>query len=305
MIYELGRMVLGSSDYMEISSQHFEEIERAKKCLIEALYIEEKFNLVVDNYLEFEIDLLEGAARNMVRFTPNYAEFQLDRSRINRRLINLLSTCKSYTDQSSFHLTNMFGKRSEVLNAFKQDLKTETGPGFRVMSEVRNFAQHRGYPIHSVYCSAKWTGMENTAKLPFSMVPLIDVRGIQEDTRLDKQVRKELKSKGENVDVRPLIRDYLAALGSIHERMRCRLKPHINEWEMIILGAIERFRAHCGQEKSVVGLAALAKNVDGKLCQEVPLFTKFIEYRKGLETQTLGLSTLARRYVTSEGNSDV
>src|SRR4249920_1570372 len=124
-------MVLGSSTYVEISSQQFREIARAKECLIEAFYIEEKFSLIVDNYLEFEIDLLEGAARRMIRFKADYGEFQLDRTRVNRRLINLLSTCKSYVDQSKFHLANMFGRQSDVLSEFKKDLETETGLAYR------------------------------------------------------------------------------------------------------------------------------------------------------------------------------
>lgn len=302
MLYKLSRMVLGSSAYAEISSQEFTEIVKAKECLIEALYIEEKFSLIVDNYLEFEIDLLEGAARSMIRFKANYGEFQLDRTRVNRRLINLLSTCKSYVDQSKIHLANIFGRQSDVLSEFKKDLETETGVAYRVMSEVRNFAQHRGYPIHSVSYPAKWTGVEDSAKLQFSMVPLIDMKEIQEDPKFDRQVVNLLRSKDEKIDVRPLIRDYLATLGGIHEKMRGRLNPYLNEWEMIIVSAIERFKAQCGEEKSIVGLAALAKEDRGKISQEVPLTTSFIEYRKGLEAQAPSLSTLARRYVTSEGD---
>ena len=302
MLYKLSRLVLGSSAYVEISRQQFGEIVLAKECLIEALYIEEKFGLIVDNYLEFEVDLLKGAARSMVRFKANYEEFQLDRTRVNRRLVNLLTTCKSYVDQSKFHLTNMFGRQSDVSSKFGMDLKTETGVAFRVMSEVRNYAQHRGFPIHSVSSSAKWTGVEDSAKLPFSMVPLIDLSELKEDPSFDRQLLNLLPSKDGKTDVRPLIRDYLASLGGIHEKLRGRLKPHINGWEMTIVSAIEQFKAQCGEEKSIVGLAALAKEDGGKISQEVPLFTGFIEYRKGLEAQASSLSTLARRYVTSEGD---
>ncbi|MCM3903941.1 MAG: hypothetical protein ND866_19745 [Pyrinomonadaceae bacterium] len=134
------------------------------------------------------------------------------------------------------------------------------------------------------------------------MVPLIDMREIQEDPKFDRQVVNLLRSKDEKIDVRPLIRDYLAALGGIHERMRGRWNPYLNKWEMSIVSAIERFKAQCGEEKSIVGLAALAKEDGGKISQEVPLTTSFIEYRTGLEAQAPSLSTLARRYVTSEGD---
>lgn len=301
MIYKLTRMVLGSSDYVEISDNHFRDIEKARDCLIEALYIEEKFSLVVDNYLEFEVDLLEGAARTMVRFTPKYSDFQMDRSRINRRLINLLSTCKSYVDQTRVHIKNMFGRGSEGFKAFQHDLDSEEGLGYKVMSEVRNFAQHRGYPIQSVSYPAKWTGTDENAKLPFSMVPFIELKEIQEDPQFDRQLLKQLMTKDPKIDVRPLMRDYLATLGGIHEKVRVRLRPHIDEWEVTLLGAIERYRGQFVEEKSIVGLVALAKKDNGTVLQEVPLTTSFIEYRKDLEMRTSCLSTLSRRYVTSEG----
>lgn len=301
MIYKLCRRILGSSTTVEISSQQFREIERARDCLIECLYIEEKFNLIVDNYLEFEVDLLEGAARNMVGSLSKYSEFQIDRSRINRRLINLLSTCKTYLDQSKVHLATMFGRRSENYCAFKEELEAEAGLSYRVMSEVRNFAQHRGYPIHSVSYPAKWTGIDDNAKLPFSMVPFIDIKELQADPQFESDVIKQLKRKDERVDVRPLVRGYLASLGTIHERMRNRLKPHIADWETTIVGAIELYKSQCLKESSIVGLSALAKDA-GKIIEEIPLITGFIDYRKEIEARVLTLSTLPRRYVTSEGD---
>ncbi len=57
MRYELTRSVLGAAASVEISSQRFYEIERAKRNLIEGLYIEEKSSLVNGIFSYVSIDL--------------------------------------------------------------------------------------------------------------------------------------------------------------------------------------------------------------------------------------------------------
>lgn len=302
LTYELSRMVLGSSASLPITKQQFDMIEQAKRNLIEALYIEEKFTLILDNYLEFETDLLDYAARNMVRFIGDYAEFQVNRSQINRRIINLLTTCKSYLDQTPGHLMKIFGRRSEVVKRFEAELvhQDQSCVAYKIMSAIRNFAQHKGYPIGGVIYPNKWSGEGEDARLLFSVTPLIDLKEVLEDGKFDPVALKHLHGLGGKVDARPVVRDYLSSIGAIHENVRASMRFYIAEWEALIFEAIESFKREFPGEESVVGLAALAKDKSTKGYREVPLFTGFIEYRKRLVAQTASLSNLSKRYVTSE-----
>jgi hypothetical protein len=58
MNYGLKRYVLGSSAFVEIAEKEYVDIKSAKANLLEALFIEQKFDAVIENYLELEICFL-------------------------------------------------------------------------------------------------------------------------------------------------------------------------------------------------------------------------------------------------------
>ncbi|MEP7153327.1 MAG: hypothetical protein ABI856_16615, partial [Nitrospira sp.] len=150
---------------------------------------------------------------------------------------------------------------------------------------------------------ARWSGDGENATLSFSVIPTIDLKQILDDDKFDETALNHLESLGGKIDAKPLVRDYLASIGAIHESIRASMKSSLLEWETIICEAIESFSREFPDEGSVLGLAALAKNVGTNGYREVSLFAGFIEYRKNLETQTSSLSTLGKRYVTSQAHN--
>src|SRR5438874_20314 len=114
MKYKLAREVLGSSAFIELSEAEYLQIKSAQKNLLEALFMEEKLDVVIDNYLELETDLLSSAARHMVQRNQDYIWFQTERNLLSRRLVNLLSACRLYVDQTRHHLSNIFGSELDV-----------------------------------------------------------------------------------------------------------------------------------------------------------------------------------------------
>lgn len=111
---------------------------------------------------------------------------------------------------------------------------------------------------------------------------------------------KEIKSSGDKIDIKPLIRDYIASLGSVHENIRAILKEEVQYWTQTILAAMNLFKERYPKEPSIVGLAAVVRNDDGTYSQPVHLFNDFMEYRQQLEKKNSSLSTLGKRYVSSE-----
>ena len=134
----------------------------------------------------------------------------------------------------------------------------------------------------------------------FSLAPCVYPEDLQDDKVFKKAVLEELKSSGDNIDVKPLIRDYIASLGSVHEKMRELLKAEVDYWTQTILTALDQFKERYPDEPSIVGLSAVVRNDDGTYSQHVPLFKDFMDYRQQLERKNSSLSTLGKRYVSSE-----
>lgn len=60
-------MVLGGgSEFIPISKSKFNQVGRSKNILIEALRIEEKFELLLENFIEYETDLMDISNRFMI-----------------------------------------------------------------------------------------------------------------------------------------------------------------------------------------------------------------------------------------------
>ncbi len=160
--YELRRQALDSKNAVRIDETKYAKLAHAQKALLHALYIEEKLYLLLENFVEYEGELLSVGLSRMVFQRNDYTEFRDDVSLINRRLVNLLSACRAYLD-SLLHHVNQICSPSKDESATLKKAKSEQYDsifGYRVMEELRNHVQHRGFPFQSSTFGGKaeWRG---------------------------------------------------------------------------------------------------------------------------------------------------
>ena len=89
MKYILRKRGLGKVPEIEISEQEYLGLEWAKLVLSEALRIEEKYEMLLQNYLAFEKLQMNFATESMVRTFGGYEEAFDIRLRLNIHLLNL------------------------------------------------------------------------------------------------------------------------------------------------------------------------------------------------------------------------
>jgi hypothetical protein len=301
MKYLLAKRTLGSSVTIKITEQEYNKIKTAKNNLLEILYIEEKFDIFVDNYLEFEMDLLNYAARHMVRGINTHAGLQIGLNQINRRIINLLSTGRLYLDQSVHNLSNISSK-TNTIEEIKKEKTTqyEQYLGYRVMDALRNYVQHRGYPIQSLTYENKFVGKNPNERLLFSITPYIQIQELEKDNKFKKEVLKEIKLLGEKIDLKLLIREYVEALWNIHAKVREFLKSDILDWEQLFQSTIDKFKSKNPKIGSIVGLSAVKQNENGTYKESIEIIKYIIEYRQELQIKNSTFVNLSKRYVTNE-----
>jgi hypothetical protein len=96
-----------------------------------------KFNLLLENYMEFEQELLNLTARQMVFTQSNWSSFNRDIQVINRRMANLLTACRLYVDQVSHDISLLYGSCSDHLQKLKKEFSKQYD------SKVEGKAQNR------------------------------------------------------------------------------------------------------------------------------------------------------------------
>lgn len=99
MQYGITKRLIGHQNFLEISRENFDEAKMAHDCLGEALRIEEKFNIILENYREFESELLSLCLNFAIFSDRTWSSFQNEIHIVNRRVLNLLTTSRLYVDQ--------------------------------------------------------------------------------------------------------------------------------------------------------------------------------------------------------------
>ena len=94
MRYILGKANLGCEPEIEISQETYASLQNARNVLHTALASEEKYEIVILNFLDLEKRLLEIAMTMSVRDTSEYLDLSDFRLLLNARLLNLLRQCR-------------------------------------------------------------------------------------------------------------------------------------------------------------------------------------------------------------------
>jgi uncharacterized protein with HEPN domain len=302
MKYLLTERTLGSSVYIKIDEHEYKKIKTVKNNLLEIFYIEEKFDIFIGNYLEFELDLLKYAAYHMVRGYGTHNELHRGLNQIIRRIINLLSTGRLYLDQSIHNLNNIPSIKSINIEEIKKEKNKQYDQylGYRAMEALRNYVQHRGYPIQGLTYNNKLVGKDPNEKYLFSITPYIQVQEFEKDNKFKKEVLEEIKRLGEKVDLKPLIREYVEALWNIHAKIRELLKSDILEWEKLFQNTINKVPNNNSKIRSNISLSAVKQNEDGSYVDPIEIDKFIIEYRQELQRKNSTFINLSKRYVTNE-----
>lgn len=305
MDYGLARQVLDHKAFIQITESEFWEIEAAKDGLLQALFIEEKFDLVIENLLDLESTMLNSAVRGAYLHNQDWESYQEERGLLNRRLINLLTAARIYIDHVKHHVKKVFSDAHELAstpdlrNLFSREYDARLG--FRAGEALRNFVQHRGFPVHGI--TFEMSRMDSTgegcANLRCGLSPYLVPKELREDGDFKKSVLKELESFGKKVDLRILVRDYVEGIASVHNDIRERVQPHVDRWEEKIISAITRFEQE-SPEEGVIALSAIQRNEDGRWVRAVQIFAEFMQYRQTLRKKNSSLQSLGKKYITSE-----
>jgi len=282
---------------LTITKGDFEQALVAYNGQLVALQIEEKYTLLLDNYKEFEKEMLAiGFAHLMyheIRWSPSVAKLQ----NLNRLLCNVLSSCKLYLDQVRHDFSGLFGNASPEFDALKVSTNDQCDHrlGYRVGEALRNFAQHAGLPIDELRLELSKEQTSGVRK--YGVTPLMNMERVRATGGFKKSVMSELSALNQKVDLKPHIRDYVDGLSAVHRTVRTQIASKLCAWEAALAGALENFEKQNGTDHGAVWLCE--RDNDGKVIRYVPIVPEVEDRRRELAAKTARL-LVAGSIVTSE-----
>ena len=283
---------------MEIERARFEKLKASRPVLTHALAIEEKYSIIITNFLELEREATNASITEMVQSHNEYKDFFNIRLALNTCLVNLLTSVRLYVDQLSSHICACLPidkdakAKTKALFSAEYDSRFE----YRFMEALRNYVQHSGIPVHRVSTGAKRIDLDD-GLLEFSLYFGAQREELASDRSFKKKVLDEMP---EAVNLKSSSRIYIEAISNIHEQGRLLIENEVNESRSILEKAIRDYTVV--YEKEPVGLFAYEFQGDAKV-DEVSVLTKWDDVRKELLKRNGKITNLGKRYVSSEAHN--
>ncbi|CAO4142269.1 hypothetical protein PKCBPO_01100 [Methylorubrum thiocyanatum] len=257
MAYILTNLQASSTSNIPISDHDVQEIKSALNTIVVATNSEESFDGLIENYFEFEQELISITLKHMLFMGDSIENYRL-MSIVSRRLMNLMSSARSYLDYTPKYLERIFGEACPEAKAFADATRAayDGRLGYRTLEALRNYSQHRGFPVHGVWLGAGWTGGRKNGLNRYHISPRLDYKTLIQDKKFNKRVGRELEALGDNIRLKILVREYIEGLDECNKIAR----DYIHNRYIAATDTIDRYRSQyikmfssCGiDEKSII-----------------------------------------------------
>jgi hypothetical protein len=229
------------------------------------------------------------------RFQDGVA-FQAPRNTTARKLSNFLSSVRLYQDTVGRHAKSIT-KDEAVGTAIGTAMshQFDSSLSYRVLDALRNYAQHQTLPIHGFSMDHRW--VEDRSYSEHEFQPVVIVKELARNPDFRKKTLDEIINGPETLKLKPMVRDYVESLSTIHEEFRAKTQSSTDQYLNTIAMAKGRlFGKFAGTED--VGLAVFEADNEGlKVGNETGLSKTLGDYLEFLRKKNRHLVSFARRRV--------
>src|SRR5690349_15095768 len=125
MNYGITIVTDGDWAFLAITSEEFGKVKLARANLLAALGSEEKCELLIENFTEYEREVFGIAQRRLLKGGSSWAASLEDMLLLNRRLVNVLTAARMYADQIKHDINSIYGSVSKVADRVRESLSRE------------------------------------------------------------------------------------------------------------------------------------------------------------------------------------
>lgn len=262
---------------------------------MQRVFIEEKFDFVVENLVAFEAAVQQAAKLCIATSRPS-VDYQVNKSDLNRHVANLVALGRMFIEQSLVHVTklNKLADRELFDLAAARRRQYDTRLGYQLFEELRNYMLHRSSAVHLVeYCSGKQYNDEGVMSLHHEVVAYTSSAQLREDKKFKSRVAEKLEAIGDKHDLVTMARDYVAGLWDAQLELRSALDAAHSEIEAPFTEAIATYTGTEFTDQQPVAVAAVARSEDGTIRANTPIVLDLIAQRKHYEQKNGPASRLA------------
>jgi hypothetical protein len=294
--YFLAQLFLSSEAEIELSQSEYASIAGAVDKLLECLDAEEKFDCLLENYRDLERFMTDQAFESMFNNLKDEVAFQVPRNTTARKLSNFLSSVRLYQEQVGRHagaIANNAKPRASICEAMHRQF--DSSLSYRILDGLRNYAQHQALPVHGFSIGGTW--VQNRTYSEHEFQPVVSVQELARSPKFRKKTLNEIINGPDQLKLKPMLRDYVESLSTIHQVFRVTTEPSTVEYLATIESAKARLFAKFPGTKDI-GMAVYEADDEGvKVGNETGLSAQLSEYLSFLRSKNRHLVNFARRRI--------
>jgi hypothetical protein len=301
--YLLAQTFLMSEAQIELSRSEYDSMVEAVDKLLECLDVEEKFDCLLENYRDLETFMVDQAVEAMFSRHQDHVAFQAPRNTTARKLSNLLSSVRLYQDTVAHHAKSItHHKTAGTAIDTAMSHQFESSLSYRVLYLLRNYAQHHALPVHGAFTSFR--RVEDLEYLDHEFRPVVSVKELARNQHFrdrlspsGRMTMDEIISGLETLDLKPMVRDYVESLSTVHEQFRSKTQSSVDGYLNAIASAKARLFAKFPETEDI-GLAVFEADEEGlKVGTETGLSKTLSDYLDSLRKKNRHLVRFARRRI--------
>ena len=299
MKYILKIDALGKFPEIDIDKKRYDSLCHAKEVLLNGLEMEEKYEILVSNYLELEEKIQKHTVLAMARRPGSYEDFFEARMEFNIRLVNLLTSARLYKDQLHRHVREIVPQIPDIKEDINKQFSTQYDENieYRFIEELRNHVQHRGTPVHWTQYNS-YRGEKDQEHLLFYSMELASQKDqLKEDKNFKKRLLEELPDK---VDLKMAVRVYVECTSKVHCYARKIVEDTLAQSRLLVEQAISEYKIE--YPGLFAGLKVMCLK-DDKIVEKRTLLLEWDDIRLKLTQRNAELINLRNRCVISRSKN--
>lgn len=223
----------GRAAQAAMTTDQYRHFEEGRLLLAGLLAIEEAYDVTMGNYIELEETVLRLAALELAQRRPDGRDEHFDTARrsCHRALANLLSATRAFQDHSQRLASSIGGSASKSdLAVVKASFSRayDGAQGYRLMSALRNHAQHYGVSVSGVAHTRMAADHDGRGSEHYvTTTPYLLLSELRANGKFKAGILAEAEATAHSgprgdpiVPVIPMARQYIAGLSSVMADIR-------------------------------------------------------------------------------------
>lgn len=295
--YYISGYVFEVENSLEIKKTEWEKLRDAKLTITNIRYIEQKYDLMISNYIEFEKELLEQALDNSIRHINSHG-IHFKYLKLARQIMNLIASTCMYMDHVKKRHVNKFPISEEEQKELMSELADyeKNNDNIRFIRNLRNYVIHRDLPLDTYNINSSWEKIENVEEKKGGsfVIPTIQKEKLITDRKFSTTVAKNFPDIKGKIDLRLPIRGSIAALSTFNDNFRGKTKKDFKSAKRLFKMAINKYRDFSESKNSFCNLIKVNKT---KKVSRLHLSEKHIEQIELFYQRNWKQGILEHRYV--------